>query len=68
MQSRLIEEGVSARQFLFVTDIFRMLKDYREKARLKGWSLLPVALFALATAATFMFLFAFIIRLQMIGK
>ena len=67
MRARLIEKGVSVKQFLFVTDIYRALKDYHQTARLKGWSSFPVALFVLSTSLTFLFLLAFVIRLQEVG-
>lgn len=67
MKARLIEEGVSTREFLFLTDVYRMVKNYRKLGRPKGWSFLPVALFVVATSATFVFVLAFVIRLQVVG-
>jgi hypothetical protein len=66
MQAKLLEEGIPAKQFLFVTDIYRLVKNYRGMARSKGLSSLPVTFFLLATFLTFVSLLAFAIRLQVV--
>jgi hypothetical protein len=68
MQDKLVEEaGIPAKQWLFVTDIYYLLKNYHQMARSKGLSAFPVAFFVLAVLLTFASFLALVIRLQIVS-